>query len=278
MPGPGGDDFCAAQHVEGDVTVCDALYDTAPLVHLPKSDATRAYAALKADPITNTSAFVTEDGTTYPYTPNFMTDPEYERHALAIYELTLAGGQVKSFRPAITFEESTFVAPFMGQSFEGTIARRVGAGQFAMETSLPIRVEITNETATPANGSEYKAKAVIANLDRAVKASDGSCMPALSSYGAEAPFDAGAKVTLDIGRAPSMHVFGDDEFTISYVVNGTPGGLLMGPTWFRGPLDILNDSLSPSGTYSGTGHGSPGSMPELDLDPATGGGDPCTAP
>jgi hypothetical protein len=52
-------DFCAAQHQEGDLTVCDALYEEAPFVHLPASDATRAYAALKADPMTNTSVFVT---------------------------------------------------------------------------------------------------------------------------------------------------------------------------------------------------------------------------
>src|SRR5262245_37285688 len=67
MPGPVAGDFCAAQHEEGDFVVCDALYEQAPLVHLPKSDGTHAYAALKADPVTNTSAFVTEDGTTYPY-------------------------------------------------------------------------------------------------------------------------------------------------------------------------------------------------------------------
>jgi hypothetical protein len=185
---------------------------------------------------------------------------------------------VKSFRPAITFDESTFVAPFMGQAFEGTISRRVASGQFAKDASLPVRVEILNETVQSGTGAEYKAKAIITNLDHAVKASDGSCMPALSSYGAEAPFDSGATVTLGVGRAPSMHVFGDDEFTISYTVNGASSGLLMGPTWFRGPVDIINGTLSPSGTYSGVGHGSPGSIPTLELDPVTGGGDPCTAP
>ena len=277
-PNPTVNDFCAAQHIDGDVTVCDALYEEAPFVHLPKSDETHAFAALKGGLATGGS-FVTEDGQTFPYNSTIMTDdPELRRHAVAIYELSLSGGKVTSFKPAILFDESVFVAPFMGRAFEGTISRRDSNGQYAWEPSLPVRVEILDEALIPSQDSQYEAKMVIANLEHVVTAADGSCMPALSSYGVEAPFDAGATVTLGAGRFPSMHTFGDDEFTISLTVNGESLGILMGPAWFRGPADLIGNTLSASGTYTGTGHGAPGYHPGLELDPVTGGGNACTTP
>jgi hypothetical protein len=265
-------EFCAAAHMENDVTICDALYDEAPLVHLPDSDDTHAYAAIRG------TSFVTPEGDTYPYAANMIgEDPEIHRHALAIYELTLAGGQVKSFKPAIMFDESVFVAPFMGQAFEGKISNRDSNGQFSMDGTLPVRVEILSEIVTPLDtGFAYEAKAVITNLDKAVKASDGTCMPALSSNGAQAPFDAGAVVTLGAGRSPSMHNFGDDEFVFSVTVNGTANGTMMNDTWYRGPVDLIEDTLAASGTYNGFGHGSPGSIVALNITPVKGGGGDCT--
>jgi hypothetical protein len=166
---------------------------------------THAYAAIRG------TSFVTAEGATYAYGASMMgNDPEMTRHALAIYELELSGGQVKSFKPAIVFDESIFVAPFMGQVFEGKISRRdttSGHGQFAFDATLPVRIEIVNETVSPAEvGFQYEAKAVITNLDHAVTAEDGSCMPALSSYGAESPFDAGATVVLGAGRVRRRRV------------------------------------------------------------------------
>lgn len=271
-PNPTPVEFCAAAHMENDVTICDALFEEAPFVHLPASDETHAYAAIRD------TSFVTPEGTTYPYPANMMgNDPEMHRHALAIYELTLEGGHVKSFKPAIMFDESVFVAPFMGQAFEGKISSRDSNGQYSMHGTLPVRVEILNEVVSPAGeGFIYEAKAVITNLDKAVKASDGTCMPALSSNGAQAPFAAGAVVTLGAGRSPSMHNFGDDEFVFSVTVNGVANGTMMNNTWYRGPIDIIDGTLAPAGTYTGFGHGSPGSIVALDITPVTGGGGDCT--
>ena len=53
---------------------------------------------------------------------------------------------------------------------------------------------------------------------------------------------------------------------------------MMRSTWFRGPLDVLNGTLSPSGTYEGVGHGAPGAIPTLVLEPVDGGGEACAAP
>ena len=63
---------------------------------------------------------------------------------------------------------------------------------------------------TPSDPSAYAARTTDGFVT--VAASDGKCIPALSSYGSQAPFDAGSEVLLAIGRVPSMHTFRDDEF------------------------------------------------------------------
>jgi hypothetical protein len=268
-------EFCAVQHFEQtsdgkSVVVCDELYAEAPFVHLDTPDE-RVFAALDGE------AFVATDGTSYPYAANFNADPEMARHANALYELTLEGGRVKSFRPAVMFPESVFVAPLMGRAYEGTVSRLTGDGQWADEASLPVRIEILAELVeSPSAGATYQAKVSIENLDAAVSAADGSCLPALSSYGAEAPFPAGDVIDLRASRVPSMHGFGDDQFVFTFEGDGAARGTLMGMSWFLGPIDVVRGTLSPSGTYTGIGHGTPGSLPSLNLDPVEGGGEPCT--
>ncbi len=267
-PVPG--DVCAAQHVEGGITVCDELYAEAPYVHLPVASATRVFAGLQGND------FITTDGKAFPYTSRAGGDPEEKRHAIALYELELDGNTVKSFRPVLTFAESVFVKPFMGRTFEGAISRQVGDG-FAEEASLPVRVEILDETLS-SSGSSYEARAIVKNLEQAVTAADGSCMPPLASYGAESPFDAGVEVTLGASRSPWMHGVGDDVFVIDVLVDGTSIGSMMAAAWYRGPIDLVRDTLAPTGRYDGFGHGSPGSIPSLSLEVVEGGGEACTTP
>jgi hypothetical protein len=266
-PVPG--DVCAAQHVEGSITVCDELYAEAPYVHLPAASATRVFAGLQG------TEFIAADGTTYPYGTR-GSDPEEKRHAVALYELELEGKTVTSFRPVLTFAESVFVKPFMGRAFEGAISRRLGDG-FAEEASLPVRVEILDEVLN-ATGASFEARALVKNLEQGVTAADGSCLPPLTSYGEESPFDAGAEVTLEASRSPWMHGVGDDVFVIDVLVDGSSIGSMMAPAWYRGPIDLVRDTLAPTGRYDGFGHGSPGSIPSLSLELAEGGGKACTAP
>jgi hypothetical protein len=264
-------DLCKKQHVEqrseGEVAVCDELYDQAPYVHLPKDESDRAFAGIAQN------RFVTASGKTYGVSG---LDTEAKRHATALYELKLDGDTVTEHRPVLELGESVFVAPFLGRVAEGTISRRTGATQYAFDASLPVRVEFAAEPAAASLSGGPESSLTIANLDHAVTASDGSCLPALTSYGDEATFAAGTSVELHGYRVPSMHVPGDDEFVFLYVVNGEQAGSLMSPSWYRGPLDLAQGAAGPSGHYSGVGHGTPGYIPTLELDFVDGGGQPCT--
>lgn len=270
-PLPG--DVCAKQHstttTEGDeVVVCDELYGEAPFVRLPQLDEGRVFAGIVG------RGFVTAEGTSYA-APGM--ESEDKRHGVALYELELDGANVERFRPVLMFDEASFMAPFLGRSFEGVISRSTGSEAWADAPSLPVRVDVQAAPSTsPSAGSTYEARATLANLRASVTAADGSCLPSLESYGVEAPFEAGAEVELALHRVPSMHDFGDDHFVMVWTVNGAFEGTLMGPDWYRGPIDVVRGTLTPDAEYQGMGHGTPGAIPELTLGAApVAGGDAC---
>lgn len=259
-PLPG--DVCAKQHstttAEGDeVVVCDALYTEAPFVHLPALDGGRVFAGIVG------RAFVTAEGASYVASG---MESEDKRHGVALYELALDGRNVERFKPVLEFDEAVFMAPFMGRSFEGVISPSTGHDAWADAPSLPVRVDVQAAPIDPPSaGTAYEARATLGNLRAGVTAADGSCLPSLESYGAEAPFEAGADVALTLHRVPSMHDFGDDHFVMVWTVNGAFEGTLMGPAWYRGPVDVLRGTLAGDAEYEGMGHGTPGTIPELTL-------------
>jgi hypothetical protein len=268
-PTPSDSRYCAVQHTAKsggqEVTVCDELFAEAPFVHLPESTSTKAIAGLQE------SSFTTVDGETFEYMQS-GTDPEDERHAIALYELTLDEGKPKSFRPVVLFDESLFVKPFMNRAFDGTVSRRDGDG-FSEETTLPVRLELSDVSTSSSLG--FSATGTIANLHEAVAGADGTCMPALSGYGEESPFVEGARVEIVAGRAPWMHGNNDDEFVFDLIVDGKSIGTLMSPSWYRGPIDLARGTLEPAGTYLGFGHGTPGVIPQFTLEPVSEGGGAC---
>jgi hypothetical protein len=270
-PAPTDFDYCAVQHEETSgghqVTVCDQLYSEAPFVRLPESTSTKVIAGLQQ------SSFVTVEGETFAHMQaGTSADPEQDRHAVALYELTLDDGKLKSFRPVVLFDEALFVEPFMNRAFEGTVSRRDGEG-FTEETTLPVRVELSEESVKSSLG--FSATGRIANLHEGITAADGSCMPALSGYGDEAPFAEGSSVEIVAGRAPWMHGNNDDEFVLDVIVDGASVGTLMAPNWYRGPIDLVLGTLEPTDAYEGIGHGTPGYIPQFTLELVDAGGEPC---
>lgn len=268
--------ICAKQSIQRtsdgvDVVFCDALFDLPPRIHLPPATASSAYAGMTAE------ALVTDAGASYPHAIRNSADPEVKRHASALYEIKIREGKLESFRPAVLFAESLFMAPLMGRAFEGLISKRTGANRYDLTPSLPVRVQILTEPypGEPDGASKFQVKAILVNLATPVTASDGTCLPSLSSYGTQAPFDIGADVFFTVGRVPSMHTFGDNELVFTLDAGGAWQGSLMATKWFFTPLDIVKNALTPTGTYNGVGHGSPGTIPMLSLQPASGGGSAC---
>lgn len=269
--------ICAGQRMQRtsdgvQVVLCEALFDRQPRVRLPAATASSAYAALTAD------AFVTVAGTSYPQPVRNSYEPEMRRHASALYEIRILDGKVESFRPAVVFADSLFLAPLLGKSFDGLISKRTGANRYEPAPSLPIRMHILAERfpGEPGGGSEFLVKATIANLASPLTAADGACMPGLSSHGSQSPFDPGTDAFFTVGRVPSMHAFGDDELVFTLYADGLWKGSVMSTEWFFTPLDLVMDALSPAGTYTGVGHGAPGTIPMLSLRPASGGGMACS--
>jgi hypothetical protein len=271
-PAPTDFDYCAVQHVEKsggfDVVVCEKLYGEAPYLRVPEASSTSVIAGLRD------SSFVTADGESYPYRVSISSaDPEQKRHAIALYELTLEDGKVSSFRPAVIFDEALFVEPFLDRAFEGTVSRRDGEA-FTEETTLPVRIEFASESFTTKDFG-VSARGRIANLEDGVTAADGSCLPPITSYGDEAPFEEGAEVLIVAGRVPWMHG-DDDQFVLDVIVDGRSIGSMMAPSWYKGPIDLVRGTLEPAGTYQGLGHGTPGAIPQLTLEPTDAGGEPCS--
>lgn len=269
--------ICARERIQrtgdgAEVVFCEALFDQPPRVRLPAATASSAYAAMTPD------AFVTAAGAVYPHTLRNSAGLEMRRHASALYEIKIQGGKLESFRPAVLFAESLFLAPLMGKTFEGLVSKRTGAGRFEFAPSLPVRLHISAGPYEGGSGDDsgYQVRAVIANLTAPIKAADGACMPSLSSYGSEAPFAAGGEALILVGRVPSMHSFGDDELVFSLSAGGAWMGTLMSPAWFFTPLDLVKNALAPSGVYTGVGHGTPGSIPSLTLRLVSGGGGACS--
>ena len=106
--------------------------------------------------------------------------------------------------------------------------------------------------------------------------SDGSCAPPLASAGVAAPFGGSTDVVVRFQRVPSMHAPGDDEGVLDFLVDGASIGTDMGPSWFVGPAALVASTPPALGAYTGTGHGTPGSIPNIDLTLVTGGGGACS--
>jgi hypothetical protein len=264
--------FCAKQHEEtsmgGKIVVCDELFPQAPHVHLPDAAKGRVFAAIE------NGTFRTADGKTYPVSE---PDDEARNSALTIYELTLDGAAVKSHRPAVRLSESFFLAPLLGMTLEGNLSARMGADEYELNTTLPIRVQIAATfAAEPEEGRTHQVVATIVNFNQTVQASDGRCLPALTSHGSLSTFDATDQVELRGHRHPSMHAFGDDQFVFGWLVNGATYGSMMDGPWYRGPVDLVRGTHHVTGPYSGYGHGAPYSLPTIDVTPVTGGGQACT--
>ncbi|HVY47142.1 MAG TPA: hypothetical protein VHB21_14745, partial [Minicystis sp.] len=232
--------------------------------------------------------FVDRDGHAHAPTPAVKAslcqvesaDGDAKVHAFALYRTTLdASGKVASFERFATIDEKNLLAPLTSVVVEGTISARKQDGTYELDPSTPIRVALGAPKvmqAGPAGTTFYEIDGDVVNLDASVTASDGSCMPALSSDAATDPFPGAAHATLKFFRVPSMHLAGDDEGVFEFDADTTSLGTCMGPTWFVGPEALLAAKPPKLAAYDGFGHGTPGDIPNVHLAVVSGGGAACT--
>jgi hypothetical protein len=269
---------CAAQRAietsDGfEAVVCEELHATAPHVRLPDAGDDRVFGQIVR------GEFQDENGTSYAIGGGGdVEESESDRHGTAVYLADVDGRAVSNLRPLLLIEEKHFLGALLGRSFEGRMSRRVSVEDpgYALEASLPVRVEFAVGSEPRSADGQAVLSAALLNLDRGVTGADGSCLPALASYGDEAPFGAGSSVELEAFRVAAMHLFDDDVFVVDWLVNGESVGNVMGIDWYATPFDVMRGLAPPTTTYTGIGHGTPGYTPTLELAAeATGAGEPC---
>jgi hypothetical protein len=278
---PVAPDWCAAWHEAATpdgyvVAVCDEAFPEAPYVAVPEDR--------RLTVLVGSGVFVDASGAELGALAWDVAETEAVRHAFALYEVEPDGaGGVDAYAPVVFVDERRMLAPWLTSPLEGLVSRRTvqddGSEEFELTPSVPLRLEleelVSTEDASLADGAlRYTLRYRVANLDAAVTAADGSCLPSLRSYGEADAFHGVTDVVIVGARTPSMHGFGDDAMVYEYLLDGVGRGSVMGPNWYVGPSAAWSEIPAPP-PYEGMGHGTPGSMPEIGLARVEGGGTPC---
>jgi hypothetical protein len=223
------------------------------------------------------------------------------RNLYFIYELTGAPGtaidpdtqdpvpslQVAAGRPAILIKGEAIDGALLGP-WEGSVSARSGPDTWSEADRVPLRVTFSSLEAiedmvawddpavTLPDGARFAMVGAIENWTTPARASDGACLPALSSLGAQDPFAGASDGGMRLYRFAAMHLPGDQVIVLDYPV-GTTG---LGPNGMDGlrvlhPAAFLYAAPSPEWTSIGVyPHGTPNGH-RVDLRPVTGGGGGC---
>jgi len=300
------------KNADGDkIIICDKPFATPPFVRFPdddtKSDVVTLYAAFDV----SVGNFVTRDGTERVTMddkgnaiafqthgaglPSEMRMP-CNRNMYTLYRITgklgqakqswskdtIPGIQVATGAPVVMVPGKIIDGSLVG-AWEGTTNARRPDGTFAPDV-VPIRVSFSNlvpvsnlkiwETGTSLpDGPVFKLTGTIENFDKSVKASDGTCYPALTSLGDKNPFHGATSGDVDTYRLGGMHFPGDQVlvFTVPKATSDwsvtAMGGL--GPF---GPSDWL--ATKGRSTLSLNPHGLPKGN-KIEIKVVTGGGGGC---
>lgn len=300
---------CEAQHVtpnaDGDTVIsCDTPFASAPRVKLPDDDKTGAVATLFGAFDLIGSALVLRDGSRLAVVddhgaPLSLRDADGKvpaslripsnRTMYMLYRITgsIAGPTVHvlSGTPLVMIPGQVLDGAMLGV-WEGTTTTRKADGWFTTDR-VPLRVRLsqltpaknldtwTSDTAL-ADGTTFRMTGEIENLNHAVKGSDGTCYPALSSLGDANPFHGATSGAVAMHRLGGMHAPGDNELVFT-LPNGTTN-------WSETAMSQLGpfapaDWISTAGgatTLHLRPHGAPkGNVIELHHIDAAGGGGGC---
>lgn len=231
------------------------------------------------------------------------------RGMYTVYRVTGTTGTVHSdtFQadvPSIQMSDATPVAVLTGRAidgqflrsdaadapswaWEGTVSRRTGDRQWSWTETVPIRISFDrieprenlkvwgDPNRTLPDGPTFTLHGVVENLSRAVRASDGSCMPALDSYGDANPYLGATDPAIVMYRLAAMHFPGDQVIVMTYPSGLGPSLNGMDNLQLLHPIGLMQ--VDPSAEWSSMTirpHGTPNGH-SLTLQPVTGGGGDC---
>ncbi len=308
-------------NADGDtVTFCDSFFAERPFVRPPADDkkssgVSTLYVAAMDTQYANLVdrqgtiyAVVGSDGHSATSLPAGLRAPSY-RHQFLIYLVSGTVGtttdpnsnksvpsiQLTTAKPAILLEGKQLDGVFLG-GWEGQVSKRLGDNLWDSTALVPIRITFTSldklanfmvwndANVTLPDGERYAMVGAVDNRTSPVKASDGTCYPALSSYGDGNPLFSATSSNVRLLRYPAMHGPGEDELSFEYPEGSINGGF-NGMDWANNrqvnsylvihPAGMLQ--AAPTGEWVSIAinpHGSPnGNL--FKLHPVVGGGGAC---
>jgi hypothetical protein len=282
--------LCPVQHVEGNLTICDQLYSSAPLIRPPADTATTFYVGFKhVFPEGGADSFEMISRTqTWPEPTGFGTiiegtSGDHPPYAYTLYRATVNQGTVSALEPVAKIGEPLFLQPFAGAVLEGALTPRVVATDGGVtfdwaNKTIPVRIKLDSVVGSMDAGIFGYAPlgATIANVDGGVTSSDAACLPSLQSWGNANPLVTEPDMArLVFVREADMHGSHDDVIVLGWSEQAL--GTTMTASGFIAVPDLLLttplDLLAFGGGYT---HGTPTGTPSAsDFVTVTSGGAPC---
>lgn len=281
---------CPKQHAgataEGDsVIICDELFAEAPRVRLPADEPGILHGAISG----MGGGFHDRDGRRYQLlgaggqpisvqggspavnAPEWMRVP-YNRELFTLYEVrgTVDGDTIAitALEPIVLLSPAAIDGAYT--TFEGSVSLRNGPGAYELDRRARIRIELSSWTeigkmddgldysATLADGGMLIGAGEIVNASERVRASDGTCLPALSELSVdENPFFGAAGADVGIHRWASMHGPGDNVIVLEYprgVSEIAPNGMSNLSLWHPRTFISLAPAMQPVSIWP---HGTP---------------------
>jgi hypothetical protein len=286
-PDSGVLELCASQSSEvingTTVAVCTEAFSTAPLVRPPEDSEGKVYGGIARD--TSLALAFIGRGVSFPLSPGGVVDAELSsnRYGYFLYVADVRGGAVGKLTPVARIDDRVFARLLAGKVLEGTASARASDGGTAtydyLSTTVPMRIRL--DAAPGAMESDHDTQfprfalgGHIENFDGGVRASDGGCFAALTTFGTANPMFSATSDAVEVKRHPNMHGGADDVFTLAWP-DGVSAGSNMGPGLFISVGALIQSSAPVVDDARSSPHGVPWGAPSAELRVVSGGGASC---
>jgi hypothetical protein len=230
--------FCKTQHAGktpggANVQICDALYDSAPYVHLPADQASASTVTAHGVILNGPVSLYTADGRQLPLVTS-SGDPYKVKYPDNLFTVVAVTGtkttsngtdaiKVTSVTP-LAWVPGTLQDKALLGTWEAKVASRKPDGKF--DQTKPVMIRFTMTTTKDDSpmwqsfgggvGDGVIVSGTIDNMKANVTAADGTCMPSLASLGATSPFYQATDARLTLWRHPNMHGINDQVIVMDY--------------------------------------------------------------